>query len=78
MKSRWATLSPPIVISKNFDMAFSTWYWEYMLSSLKLDGWYILPPVFYLAQVRITQSPRLHFDHPFALYYTVLFMLINL
>jgi hypothetical protein len=24
---------------------------------------------FYLAQVRITRSPRLYFDHSFALYY---------
>jgi hypothetical protein len=26
---------------------------------------------FYLAQVRMTQSPRLHFDHSFALYYII-------
>jgi hypothetical protein len=27
--------------------------------------------LFYLAQVRMTRSPRLHFDHPFALYYII-------
>jgi hypothetical protein len=26
---------------------------------------------FYLAQVRMTRSPRLHFDHSFALYYII-------
>jgi hypothetical protein len=26
---------------------------------------------FYLVQVRMTQSPKLHFDHSFALYYII-------
>ena len=34
---------------------------------------FILTPsvLFYLEQVRMTRSPRLHFDHSFALYYII-------
>jgi hypothetical protein len=35
-------------------------------------GFIVTPSgLFYLAQVRMTRSPKLHFNHPFALYYII-------
>jgi hypothetical protein len=48
--------------------------YAYLLLNCILISYCILSGPFYLAQGRMTRSPRLHFNYSFALYYIYLYL----